>query len=42
MITPDLRDVGLLEFKRFDAIIDAGKRAADEALAEAPDALFSR
>jgi predicted acylesterase/phospholipase RssA len=33
VIAPDLNDVGLLDFARFDEIIDAGRRATVEALA---------
>jgi predicted acylesterase/phospholipase RssA/CRP-like cAMP-binding protein len=32
-IVPDLQGIGLLEFKRFDEIVDAGRRAAHVALA---------
>ena len=38
VITPELADVGLFEFKRIDAIVDAGRRAAEEALAQSPPA----
>ena len=33
-IVPDLRDIALLEFGRFDEIIDAGRLAAEQALAD--------
>jgi predicted acylesterase/phospholipase RssA len=38
-IVPDLDDVGLLDFGRFDAIVDAGRRATEKALIDAPSAL---
>jgi predicted acylesterase/phospholipase RssA len=34
-IVPDLRDVGLLDFARFDAIVAAGRRAAEQVSVEA-------
>jgi predicted acylesterase/phospholipase RssA/CRP-like cAMP-binding protein len=42
VIVPDLQGIGLLEFKRFDAIVDVGRRAAEAALTDAPCALFGR
>ncbi len=38
-IVPRLDGIGLLDFGRFDAIVEAGRRATEEALAAAPDAL---
>jgi len=38
-IVPDLLDVGLLDFARFDAVVEAGRRAAREALVEAEELL---
>ena len=40
-VVPELSDVGLLEFARFDEIVEAGRRAAEAALAEAPTQLFA-
>ena len=34
-IVPELRDIGLLDFSRFDAIVDAGRRAAQDVIVEA-------
>ena len=36
VITPDLHEVGLLDFRRLDEMVMLGRRAADEALAAAP------
>jgi predicted acylesterase/phospholipase RssA len=33
-IVPELRDVGLLDFARFDRVVEAGRRAAEEALVD--------
>jgi NTE family protein len=34
-IVPDLRDVGLLDFARFEAIVESGRHAAQDAIVEA-------
>ena len=34
-IVPELSDIGLLDFARLDAIVDAGRRAAEDALVDA-------
>ncbi len=39
-IVPDLDGIGLLDFGRFDAIVDAGRTAADKALVDAPPTLM--
>jgi predicted acylesterase/phospholipase RssA len=40
-IVPELRDVGLLDFARFDSVVDAGRRAAEEVLGDARKLLFA-
>ena len=34
-IVPELRDIGLLDFARFDAVVEAGRRAAEDVLVDA-------
>jgi predicted acylesterase/phospholipase RssA len=40
-IVPELRDVGLLDFARFDSVVDAGRRAAEEVLGDARKLLLA-
>jgi NTE family protein len=40
-IIPELRDIGLLDFARFDAVVEAGRRAAQDALVDALPLLHS-
>jgi NTE family protein len=41
-IVPELQGIGLLDFKRFDSILDAGVRAATAAIAALPPDVLSR
>jgi NTE family protein len=41
VISPELVDVGLLEFRRLDSIIERGRAAAEAALAAVPPALWT-
>jgi predicted acylesterase/phospholipase RssA len=38
-VVPELDGVGLLDFNRFDSIVDVGRRAAERALLRVPSAI---